>query len=194
MTLLGAGTTFTPDEVVFMAENESVTIVPSVPMPQLQLISGFYGPFRPPTQAEVPLWLAISLKKKDKCSIRPPAWLAIEHLQNKLEQERNHDDFSDLPFHHLEMAHLLLESASDDIEKPDTVRTLLKDIREVRQGKSRKGLSELNPQYLQINNLGLMEINEIRPFFAGAFNVVRKIASTTSHAAASQVLSGDTLS
>lgn len=53
-------------------------------------------------------------------------------------------------------------SASDDIIEPDLTRRLLRDLREVRQAKARKGIETLGDTHLQMDNLGIMEINEIR--------------------------------
>ena len=39
------------------------------------LAQGTYGPFVPMRQCQVPLWLALLLKEKKKCSIRPPEWM-----------------------------------------------------------------------------------------------------------------------
>ena len=36
-----------------------------------------YGPFKPNFPCNVPLWLAIDLKRKKRCKIQPPPWLAI---------------------------------------------------------------------------------------------------------------------
>jgi len=36
---------------------------------------GSYGPFRPQRPATVPLWLAVTLKKRAKCKIQPPDFL-----------------------------------------------------------------------------------------------------------------------
>ena len=80
--------------------------------------------------------------------------------------------------------------APDDMPSPERVRSLLKDLREVRQGKAREGLEHLNPvelnvssSYLganrvpasyaafraQVTGFSQMELNEIRPFFSLAF-------------------------
>lgn len=53
-------------------------------------------------------------------------------------------------------------SASDDIVEPELTRRLLRDLREVRQAKARKGIETINDTHLQMDNLGMMEINEIR--------------------------------
>lgn len=65
----------TPDELTFLAEEDVVEIVPLFSMSRVRLLSGTYGPFEPPRRAQVPLWLALSLKKKRKCRIVPPEWL-----------------------------------------------------------------------------------------------------------------------
>ena len=43
------------------------------------------------------------------------------------------------------------DSASDDVENPDKIRTLLKDIREVRQAKSREGITRLDHSELGVS-------------------------------------------
>ena len=53
-------------------------------------------------------------------------------------------------------------SASDDIVEPELTRRLLRDLREVRQAKARKGIETIGETHLQMDNLGMMEINEIR--------------------------------
>lgn len=81
------------------------------------------------------------------------------------------------------------DSASDDLENPDKIRTLLKDIREARQSKSREGIAKLDHSELgvrtplpsspaacltraQLSGLCSMEINEIRPFFIKGMGVL----------------------
>jgi len=41
------------------------------------LYQGDIGPFNPGLQTEVPLWLAVSLKQRQKCRIVPPDWMDI---------------------------------------------------------------------------------------------------------------------
>ena len=45
---------------------------------------------------------------------------------------------------------LIPDSASDDLENPDKIRTLLKDIREARQSKSREGVRKLDHSELGV--------------------------------------------
>lgn len=67
-----------PTEMEFVASSETqIQILPLVTVDRFRLLSGTYGPFRPPSHAEVPLWLALSLRKKRKCVIIPPDWLTV---------------------------------------------------------------------------------------------------------------------
>ncbi|KAF8954684.1 DNA replication protein psf2 [Entomortierella lignicola] len=75
----------------------------------------------------------------------------------------------------METAQILLENACDDIPSADAVRTLLKDLREARQSKARAGVDALGLSHLQMDGIGLMEINEIRPFFTKAHYEAEKL-------------------
>ncbi|KAK5110765.1 hypothetical protein LTR62_005642 [Meristemomyces frigidus] len=81
-----------------------------------------------------------------------------------------------LPYHWLELGHLLLTHASDDFDDPDTIRKLLRDLREVRMSKLRKGFKVLGPGAgIKMNGVGGMEIAEVRGFVEGMVNGLRKI-------------------
>ena len=90
------------------------------------------------------------------------------------------------------------DSASDDLENPDKIRTLLKDIREARQSKSREGIRKLDHSELgvcppfsffptprltraQLSGLCSMEINEIRPFFVKGMSALTKLIRDPEH-------------
>ena len=57
---------FTANEIEFFAEDEHVSIVPRFNLEEMNFISGDYGPFETQVPVEVPLWLAICLKKAEK--------------------------------------------------------------------------------------------------------------------------------
>ncbi|KAF9097949.1 DNA replication protein psf2 [Mortierella sp. GBA35] len=169
----------TPLEIEFLAENELIEIEAAIDTrTDLELLSGTLPALKPLRANQVPLWMAISLKKKHKCNIRVPAWMTFESLQRSLKAEQESDLFSPLPYHYMEIAQLLLENACDDIPSADATRTLLKDLREARQSKARDGVKYLGLNYLQMDNIGLMEINEIRPFFTKAFFELQKLKPT----------------
>ncbi|KAI9447899.1 hypothetical protein H4582DRAFT_1802736 [Lactarius indigo] len=165
----------TPPELELIASEELVEIIPLISMERTAFISGAYGPLRPPNKAKLPLWIAINLKMKKKCHIVPPDWLSVDFLQNRLAQETSRPEFSEFPFRFAEIAKLLLDVASDDIQNSEKVRSLLKDIREARQAKSRDGLQKIDHSELSLPNLCSMEINEIRPFFVRAMGVLTQL-------------------
>ena len=70
----------------FLAEDQLVEIVPKfVYDRKLCLICGEFGPFTPQVRTQVPLWLAINLRKQQKCEIIIPDW--VKQLKQKIEME-----------------------------------------------------------------------------------------------------------
>ncbi|KAK4688902.1 GINS complex subunit 2, partial [Tremellales sp. Uapishka_1] len=169
----------TPDELTFLAEEEVIEIVPLFSMTPIRLLSGVYGPFQPPSAASVPLWLALSLKRKRKCRIRAPDWLAIEKLSAVLQlEQKNVEGFEPLPRRFMETSKILLDVASDDIASPAQIRSLLKDLREVRQAKIRLGLQSegvMRGSYLQVTNLTPLELTELKPFLVKAMGIMQRL-------------------
>ncbi|CAJ2514212.1 Uu.00g023310.m01.CDS01 [Anthostomella pinea] len=80
-----------PTEVAFLCEMEMVTIVPRQRLESITLLSGKTPALRPPHRAELPLWLALLLKKQRRANIVPPPWLLPASLQDLVNQETNID-------------------------------------------------------------------------------------------------------
>ncbi|ORX34280.1 hypothetical protein BD324DRAFT_637367 [Kockovaella imperatae] len=171
--------TLTPDELTFLAEEDRVQIVPLFSMTRVRLLSGIYGPFQPPSATTVPLWLALSLKKKRKCRIVPPEWMSADRLQALLKDEKeNAEGFEPLPRRFIETSKVLLDLASDDLYSPTMLRSLLKDLREVRQAKIRLGLQSegvMRGSYLQVTNLTPLELSELKPFLVKAMGMMQSL-------------------
>ncbi|XP_077236910.1 PSF2 [Tasmannia lanceolata] len=160
--------TFTAPEVEFLAEDEMVEIVPNMRMDALHMICGDFGPFLPQITTKVPLWLAVALKKRGKCAIRPPDWMSVERLTQVLEAERESPgEFQPLPFHYVEISRLLFDHARDDIPETYMVRSLIEDIRDVRFHKVETGLETISSRThaVKLKNISAMEVNIVRPFF-----------------------------
>ncbi|RLN95477.1 hypothetical protein BBJ28_00007267 [Nothophytophthora sp. Chile5] len=143
----------------------------------------------PGITTHVPLWLAIMLKQLNKCRIIAPTWLSVDYLTARLEREKASDVFEELPFHYLEIASLLFkkypaaalvqpvvrESAPEDLEQGEHLRSLLEDLQNVRQDKIRNGLSKIagdvqsggTAYAIQMNNIAALEINSVRQFMIG---------------------------
>ncbi|EIW82310.1 Psf2-domain-containing protein [Coniophora puteana RWD-64-598 SS2] len=165
----------TPLELELIACEQLVEIVPLISMEKTAFISGAYGPLRPPSKSKVPLWMAINLKLKKKCHIVPPEWLTVDFLQERLSRETSQPQFSKLPFRFAEISKVVLDVASDDVPNADKIRSLLKDLREARQAKSREGLQQIDHSELSLPNLCSMEINEIRPVFVQSMGLLSQL-------------------
>ncbi|KAL2132645.1 hypothetical protein VTI74DRAFT_3550 [Chaetomium olivicolor] len=86
-------------EVAFLAEMELVTVVPRQRLESIDLLGGKTPPLRPPHRADLPLWLALLLKKQRRANIVPPAWLHPSSLADIIHREtKDHPTaFSDPP-------------------------------------------------------------------------------------------------
>ena len=146
------------------------------------LTQGTVDEMRPPEPISVPLWLALFFKKRDKCRLTPPDWLEPEALETTLTEERtNTGQFAEIPFHYSEVAKELLECAADDIPEVHRVRSLLKDIEDVRRGKVERGLRNFdqNTMSVKLTNLSAMELNRIRTVAAGALDEMRSFVPSS---------------
>ncbi|KAJ0633672.1 putative DNA replication complex GINS protein Psf2 [Helianthus annuus] len=139
------GSAFSAAELEFLAEDEMIEIVPNLRIKPLSLICGDFGPFQPQIPTQVPIWLAVALKKRGKCTIRPPDWMSVEKLTQVLEAERDSaSSFEALPFHYVEISRLLFDHARDDIPEVYMVKSLIEDIKDVRFHKIGTGLEKLS--------------------------------------------------
>ena len=166
-----------PEEIEFNAENTLVTIVPKFKLGVLYMVEGEYGPFIAQTPVEVPLWLAIHLKKMQRANIKTPEWLDVDHLSALLDSEKRVEDGSllkSLPFHYIEIAQLFFSEAPDDVTDLARLQTIIEDITNIRQTKLRKGMEQVlkqnahSPENLARINVGgisALEVNKIRPSF-----------------------------
>nr|GEX35232.1 hypothetical protein [Tanacetum cinerariifolium] len=128
---------------------------------------GEFGPFHPAMPTQVPIWLAVALKKRGKCQIRPPDWMSVDFIGAlKFEQPQSaSDDINDHIYH------------SDLWEQP-IVRSLIEDIKDVRFHKIGTGLEKLSSRtYAMKLNLSAMEVNVIRPFVTGGLETFYKLGN-----------------
>ncbi|PKA63535.1 DNA replication complex GINS protein PSF2 [Apostasia shenzhenica] len=171
---------FSAPEVEFLAEDELVEIIPNLRMDALNMICGDFGPFFPQIATKVPLWLAVALKKRGKCSFRPPEWMSVERLTQVLEAERESPrEFQPLPFHYVEISKLLIDNGHEDIPDIYMVRSLIEDIRDVRFHKVETGLETISGRThaVKLKNLSAMEVNIVRPFMVRALQAFYKLDS-----------------
>jgi GINS complex subunit 2 len=75
---------------------------------------------------------------------------------------------------------LLLGCASDDIPRADEIRTIVKDIWDIRTSKLRSSVDLLirnNEAHAAVDNLTIMEINSIRPLLPHALDQIYRMKS-----------------
>jgi GINS complex subunit 2 len=166
-------------EMEFYAENRLITIKPNFSGEEMQLISGTFGPFRPAVAIEVPIWLAIHLKKQQKCTIIPPPWMDMEVLRAKVEEERKTSEFTEIEYHYMEIAQLLIAHAKDDIKNKSIISRLLQDFFNIRTSKIEKSLLNLSYESYAINltNIGAIEIQTLRKLLVSTYTSVAQIRS-----------------
>ncbi|KAL0478521.1 GINS2, partial [Acrasis kona] len=173
--------TFDPQEVEFMSEETMIKIVPLYDMDRIDLITGSIGPFTANESiAEVPLWIAMTLRKKGKCRVIQPDWLKAIQLRDTFEKEVASVSFASLPFHYLEIALLLLKFAGDDFEDQHLIRAKIEDIENFRHDKMKMGLRRISavdgPMFgFVLNNISAMEINRNREFVCTSLHNLRQI-------------------
>lgn len=95
-----------------------------------------------------------------------------KHISTDTEQAL--DETKLLPYHWMELAHLFLTHAADNIYNPDAVRRLVRDLKEARSAKIRRGTSVLDAgSGVKMNGVGAMEIAEARTFITGVVDGLR---------------------
>ncbi|KAM9973671.1 hypothetical protein ACTFIW_010785 [Dictyostelium discoideum] len=176
-----------PSQIEFLAEDTTITVVPNFKMESLIFLSGEYGPFVPSFPIEIPLWLAISLKKKKKCTITPPDWMTYNKLNAKYQEENKiKDGFIELPENFIEISSLLLANCPDDIKDINIIRILIRDIISRRENKLEESLkSHLNSltdfesvTTMEFKNFSMMEINKIRASYVSGINDLNKVQNS----------------
>ena len=159
----------------------------------------------PPYRSSLPLWLALLLKRQGRANIIPPGWLNVSSLTSILNTERESQRFSppplfptyisishpflptaiadaardSLPYHWLEVGEMLLDAAPDDMLEPDSLKRLMRDLREVRMAKLREGFKVLEGgREVKMNGVGGMEVSEGRSFIGGLVDGLRWVTAS----------------
>ena len=170
---------WTPAENEFFSEEEMIEISPNFRGNEMKFISGTFGPFRPAKPVNVPLWLAVYLKKRQKCSVQLPYWLDNEYLTKvKAEEREQKEAFStSIPYYYFEIAQLLLSECQDEFDDHRQTKSLVEDLFDSRREKIIKIMKEIDPDtpVKFLSSAGSAEINYVRPSFTSAYSIVNKM-------------------
>lgn len=86
-----------------------------------------------------------------------------------------------LPYHWLEVSEMILAHAADDVPASGEVRTLLRDLREVRAAKMRASTAQFEEGVagvMSLTGVGAIELAESRGFVLGVVEGVRKLGAS----------------
>ncbi|VVC91831.1 probable DNA replication complex GINS protein PSF2 [Leptidea sinapis] len=172
-----------PYEIEFIGENRIISIIPNFSYDKIYLICGEFGPFRAGLPMNAPLWLAVMLKQKQKCRIVPPEWMDMDNLENIKEEEKKSRFFTKMPNeHYMVEAKLILGAAADDVPNATEIKTIIKDIWDIRMSKLRTSMDALmksGGSYGRLDHLTMMEINSVKPLLPSAMDELLTIKMRT---------------
>lgn len=188
-----------PTDSEFIAEESLITIISGINHPALRFISGIFGPLEAGLPCVLPLWLAITLRKKGKCTISLPQWLSVENLEKSISNERDENLLEPLPFHYVEIAYLLLNHAKEDIPNPDKISALLRDLESIRIDRLKIAIQSLTERVkggqkvtvAKVANISSMEIFSIKDFVIESLDQFRLLTTVSDSIARSNEASID---
>ncbi|XP_012275329.1 probable DNA replication complex GINS protein PSF2 isoform X2 [Orussus abietinus] len=132
----------------------------------------------------------VSLKQQQKCRIICHDWMEPNNLENLKEMEKASKVFTKMPSnHYMEEAQLLLNAAPDDIPEIDDIRTMIKDIWDIRTSKLRTSIDAFlksDGTHAQLDHLTLMEINSVRSLLPHALDQMLRIQLRDNQGSSSQ--------
>lgn len=168
-----------PEEVEFVGEKVLVGVVPNFAFEPIHLISGTIGPFRAGMPVMVPLWLACHLRKQQKCRFVPPEWMETTVLEELKEEEKRIQSFVKMPSEqYLVEAKLIIGQAPEDVPNSEEVRTVIKDIFDIRMSKYRAFMDTYvkgEATNIHLDNLTIFEIHSWTPVFSQALDLIGRL-------------------
>ncbi|KAA0186926.1 DNA replication complex GINS protein PSF2 [Fasciolopsis buskii] len=175
-----------PAELEFLAEDEPIIVIPRFKMEGIQLLTCSVGPLFPNIPASVPLWVALLLRQQQKCRIVPPDWLTVEKLNACKESEETDSGCTTSPHRqYMEIATLLLQHAAEDIQNPETVRTIVRDLWDIRVGKlvaSVNGFISSGASTARVSHLTNLELTTLRNFLTNSMDQLTSLRRAASDA------------
>jgi GINS complex subunit 2 len=125
------------------------------------------------------------LKKQQQCRIVPPTWMDRDLLEDKKEEEKRVANFTKLPAEEfMTICKLIFGFASEEVAAIEEIKTIIKDIFDIRQAKLRGAIDALfegkdqheDPkQHASFSHLTAFEIHSVKPFFPYAADLVARL-------------------
>lgn len=167
----------------YVAAEARVEMLPRFSLPKISLVSGSVGPFTTNYPIVVPLWLALYFRQTETCTLRPPAFLTKDYLEQLLQREcETETTFELLHFHFFEVAKLFFEHAQEDIPECTHVMRLVPEVQARRREKILRSISvfqdttqSLHVPALKVSNLVSTELHFLRQSFCLVLNAVSEM-------------------
>uniref|UniRef100_A0A182W8N7 DNA replication complex GINS protein PSF2 n=1 Tax=Anopheles minimus TaxID=112268 RepID=A0A182W8N7_9DIPT len=172
-----------PAELEFIGENSLISVIPNFNHDSIYLISGTIEPFRGGTPLYVPLWLGIHLRQQQKCRIVAPHWMDIDLLEDIKETEKRVSSFTKMPSpNYMVEAKLILNTAPEDVPSSDVIKTLIKDIYDVRCAKLRTTVENFvkseGSHMVNLEHVTVLELHTIQPLLPHVMDFLGRIEQT----------------
>jgi GINS complex subunit 2 len=175
------------EESEFLAGETTIRITSNIDHSEFHFISGSFGPLQNGVPCDIPLWLALQLRRTGKCTIETPEWMTVARLEAAVAEEKVRDAFMPLPFHYIEIAQMLLTHARTDIESPDQVQVLLQDLEYIRMDRTKVGLQSIATTYrdatvpaVKLEHISSLEILAIKRFMTQSMGLFDRLIDNDS--------------
>ncbi|WUR03421.1 DNA replication complex GINS protein (PSF2) [Vairimorpha necatrix] len=151
-----------PQELKFISTEELLEVEPTSFIPSLSLIHQSYSDLNPLSIINLPLFIALELKKSGLVQIRLPLVYSFEYLSKLLEDEiSNQREYINIPSNIFSTGKLIIRH-SYNCEKKEECIGLIDKLKETRFKKTLSGLGKMEGRALSLNNLTLFEWYEIK--------------------------------
>lgn len=147
-----------PEELVNLSLQQEVEIEPFTTIAPKSFLTFYFRGCSPLRSCRVPLYFALHLRSLALCSIVHPPYVSKEFITDLVRRERIESSFVELPDFFFEHISLFM---TDEIE------SIVCELRSIRNGKIRKGLSSLDGKALYVTGLTRWEFNEFREMIRG---------------------------
>ncbi|KAJ1373353.1 hypothetical protein KIN20_035728 [Parelaphostrongylus tenuis] len=189
-----------PEHCEFLAEDELIRIIPRRNEPVIHLVCGDVGPLEAGVPVNIPLWLAVDLRRKQQCEIvetfcicilngfffqlQPPSWFCLEELKRIVATEGETVGLSRLPPYIFEISNILVRAAKEDIVNGDQIKVLMQDLWDKREAKLRtsslKLLSQHTHAHVRLDAVQPLEVTSIRPNLSACKEIAKLVSNAHS--------------
>jgi GINS complex subunit 2 len=174
----------------FIAEEGLIEIIPEfTTVEPIRFIYSEIGPFRKRIPIFVPLWVAVHLEQRGRCSIVPPGWLVVDEIKKIIQEEKilGENSFNKIDENFYETSTILLnrdylrdDSFLGGSAARDRLRILIDELFLLRKIKKIEGLKtfDFTVNSVDVSNMVALERNIIREQASMMMDTMRRYISS----------------